>query len=78
MFLLSFVDFEQINSCCKRIKLQEQVILSQQTFTCSKSTIETIEKRCEISSNLTRKTSDREYFRKVVHVRGINKKGIFL
>ena len=35
----------------------------QPTFTCSKSTIETLEKRCEICSKLTIKTIERGYCR---------------
>ena len=35
------------------------VITSLLTFTCSNSTIETVEKRCEICSKLTLKTPER-------------------
>ena len=42
-----------------KVKVKTQII--QQTFTPSKSVLETLEKRCEMYSNLTIKTPERRH-----------------
>ena len=42
-----------------KVKVKTQI--TQQTFTPSKSVLETLEKRCEIYSNLTIKTPERRH-----------------
>ena len=77
--IVSIVDFEQVNVCWERITCSCNFIRLQQELICSKSTKDNrnTRKRCEISSNLTVKTSDEAYFRKARHVPSWNKRRIF-
>ena len=63
MFLM--LNLTSNSSICKNnFKLESLFQTAQLTFTCSKSTIETIKKKCEISSKLTIKTLDRRQSRR--------------
>ena len=54
------------------------ITMSQLIFTCSKSTIETLKKRCEIRSKLTTKTPERRHYLQWRHYRQWHISHLFL